>query len=560
MTNRAASSELAVSDVVAGFLGSVKHRIRLAWVVRWLSRTIPLLSLICAVVAVAVWFRFAPSLVAFAGLASALIIVGVVGRGLTKRVSALTSALAADRGLPTHDVFSSALQFWTLDDQFGDGIRMRANELATERRPKEAVAIRSPWWPWIVCALMLGVIAGSFLVEGPSVRARTKAANDRKALLGESKRLRAEAARLRSLGPSAKAAAQELDRAATELVQSRDRLAAADAMRQAAQSLEASAATRLSARAAARGLEQELRSKPLGSGTDAASQLDGLRDQLGQNKLSGAEAAATAQRLRELAQAERAGNPGLARSLDKAADNMQRGKVPPAQKALANAAAQQRQANQDAQTGSQSSAAARQLGQSSNALATPPANPSPGQSGQQGQSGQPGQQGQSGQSGESGQSGQQEPRQGGAQPGQQGQSGQQGRGQAQGQGDQPGLGGGGGKGPSAGRGSNITTGKTKGTLAPTKSDVLLPNDAAEATPGAQVGVGNAASAASGVRVPLAAAVQQSTERAASALNETNLAPSEERVVRSYFESLNTPNTPNKPDNRTDTESTNTTPK
>ena len=299
-------------------------------------------------------------------------------------------------------------------------------------------------------------------------------------------------------------------------------------------------------KAAALGIERSVKANPLTksptAGVGASAQLQRAAQAA---EMSEAERGALAQRLDNLANAQRNANPELAKSLEAAASALRSGDTAAAQKALNDAAGLQT-GRLDTLAGQQAAAAASQA--AANAKANLDAQRT-GQ-GQQGQSQSQQSQGQQGQ----GQSGQGQSGQGQQGQGSQGQGKGQGQGSGQGQGQGSGSPSGkvggtnaatgsgqGGQGRPNGSGNNASVGIQSDPKifdpAFTNGDQLLGDPLANDGPGEVQGKVAGANQAGGVVTPLAEALPRYAAQATEALDTLSIPPSLRDLVRAYFDQL-----------------------
>ena len=417
--------------------------------------------------------------------------------------------------------------------------------------------------------MLIGTVAfASF--DGPSILAGRRKSEQRSVVVAEVRQL-LETAKLLKADPTTIEVAAELEAAAAELGQQSDPKQAAQTLRRTAERLSfTDEASRLSERAAVRGLERELATSPLAAGADAATQFERLATDAEANVPSVAQAAQIADRLSALAEAERSGNPATAEALERAANSLKSGKSAQAAAALRDAASAQRRATTAVKEAAARRAIANDLEASASRLDTDDL-PSP-QAGdgsrrkvrevtaQRGRSGgtQSRKTSGAGQNTNAGEAS--DPTEGASkqdpsgkeagprtQPGQP--KGDAAPGDDEGQlagrsgnaGDASGIGLSGPQGgdPSrtAGAGDAPSIGAPAGSIAPTNGPTLLLPSAPGVANGRRVGAGNVLSPSGATRVPLSVAVGKSREQATEALTHSDLAPTEQRLVRDYFDEL-----------------------
>jgi len=542
----AASVPLAVTHLLSG----VRRRLRLAWAlatIGWIAPFVALGAVVLVGVARIRPWRW-PEPGALVLVAAALVAVAVLAA--TLRISALVSARAADRGLVTRDAFATAIE---VDDgvvvagPFAEPILVRAGDLAAGRKPSDAIRLHLPGRRLAVAAAVGALALVVALLPNHQDALRAERAAERAALATQATELR-KTADLVGRQPTGANAADRLRVLADALDKAQRLSNGSSEIDKAVADLQTSISPNLlGQKAAALGIERSVKANPLTkspiAGEGASAQLQGAAAQAAE--MSEAERAALAQRLDNLANAQRNANPELSKSLEAAASALRSGDKTAAQKALNDAAALQT-GRLDTLAGQQAAAAASQA--AANAKANLDAQRA-GQ-GQQGQSQQgQGQQGQ-GQAGQ-GQSGQ----------GQQGQ-GSQGQGQGKGQGQGSGQGQGQGSGSPSGKvgGTNAATGSGQGGQgrpngsgnnasvgiqsdpkifdpAFTNGDQLLGDPLANGGPGEVQGKVAGANQAGGVVTPLAEALPRYAAQATDALDTLSIPPSLRDLVRAYFDQL-----------------------
>ena len=432
----------------------VGHRLRWVWFLAFVQFLAPWFSACALVVIVLGYFGVVDHAPMVGAVGSVVVVIAVAVRALTRPLSVAIAARAADRGLRSGDALITAHELRGAADPgpLDALVHARADRFAAGNRTRDVVPIRLFRRRIAATALLVAVATALSVVPSPSKRTQARHRRETAVVRAQAARLRRSANALGS-SPASKGAARQLRAIAAQLDRTPNIREARAALQRNASRLTANVGSgSLAEKAAARGLERSLATKPLtapGAGgptastSSAADQLRAAADQLGSQTTTQREA--LAQRLEALANAQRAANPELAKALDRAARALRNGDTAAAARALRDAAGAQAAASQRQERTDAARAAASELSQADNALADAQAHsgassdagqqqPSPDQS-QPGQS-QPGQSQTTGQTTGQQQSGQQQggQQQGGQQQGGQQQGGQQGSQQQSGQG------------------------------------------------------------------------------------------------------------------------------
>ncbi len=556
-------------SAVAGLLRAMKSRLRLVWAWAVASLLAPLVA--AAAVLLVMVGRFRPW--AWPEPTALALTVGVVmvllAAAILQPLSWLSAARAADKGLAARDIFTSVLQFKNLDDEFGRQIRYRAERMAqhdtASAQARQAVPLpggRPILTRWAIAGVLAVVAVGLAVMSNPQD--------------AERRRLEAVQAQTEELAEQVEELADELDEAAdgadvdpltAELAQLAEELRQVDSMEEAAELLDQQAAELnanrspnfASEEAAAQGLERSLDARPLpGEPSGSPSeQLAAVAD--GLDELSRDEQEALAERLAELAEAQAAGDPATAAALDAAAQQLAAGDVAGAQASLGEAALAQGANASGVAAQQATNAASGQLSNLADQARTGQAQPGQGQGEGSGEG-----QGEGEGSGQGAGSGE------GSGTGEgQGQGSGQGSGQGAGQGQ--GSGQGSGTGGQGGSGAQGTVGGAAGGSGQGQGGVgrpggfdqpdaegdnsgftiVDPSALAEGDPlelgGSLTGEGQSETVGRGEgltttgqsRIPVSDVVGDYSQRASEALDRNRLSPSQQELVRNYFDQLTT---------------------
>ncbi len=579
------------------FLTAVTTRLKRSYAMSLAQDAAVGCGVVVCVIAAAVWLlgiAALPMVIAAAG-ATALAFAFVSWRSIRLRPEAAIVARLADQRCDGGDVFATALVAG--DSPFRTAIEARADSVAIAHQPRDVVRARIIWWKAAIA--VLGLIVGTwlFVTEGPGAHQRAIAAGKKAAVEKAAENVKRSAEKLKQQGADPQLAKQ-LDALAKSLDRTTDPLEAARLLEQSALAIQPEdPAQALARKAAVKGLERGLATKPIAPGETAADQL--------RNAAQSVEALPDTsdlqKRLSELSKSQQA-NPDAAKELQKAADALAKGDTKAAKDALQKAADAQEKAAEQAAADQERANQAGQLKSSASSLQSQaqqqqqsPSPSSPGQTLAPGQTIAPGPGQPPGQTaapgpGPSGQSGagstrpvvtlapgQTLPNVGSLKPGQTAPpgastiyvqttgsvppgastvpigspgSGPPGSGPVV---PQPGAAPGAGQGANgstqagsgiggkpAGRGANNSVGPPGGTIAGTTGEVYAPGVVTPGGSGDVVGVGAAPSPAGKSRVPVAEALPASKDKAAKALDSSDLDPSEQDVVKGYFDSLNAP--------------------
>ncbi len=348
------------------FLAAMTRRLRLVWAWAfsgWVAPAVVGSALLLVLVGWLIpWGWFEPAALGFVALS----LIAVLGVALARPLHQLRAARAADRGLRTGDAFGAAVEFAELEGDFGDGIRARANELARVSEPRLAAPLPRLRGRWALAAALGSAALVMALVTNPQdeVRAERSRANDVAEELAEE--LEAVAEELQD--PATAEVGAALDQLAEELRGAQSFEEIDELLAEAEQELGQRSPNFAAERAAAEGLEQSLETEPLSgqsSGASAADQLAGAAAQI--PDLNQQQQRDLADRLERIADSQEAGDPQSAEKLNEAAQQLRAGNISAAQAALSEAAQTQR-ANADdvaAQVGAaQASGQLRDLRQS----------------------------------------------------------------------------------------------------------------------------------------------------------------------------------------------------
>ncbi len=331
------------------FLAAVRRRLRLVWAWSTGSLVAPVVATVALLLVLL--GRFRP----WAWPEQGALIVALIALGallvatVLQPLSPMVAARAVDRSMNTKDIFSSALQFESLEDSFGQEIRRRAEHEAADGRPSDALPLasdRATIGRWLVAGAMgATAIVLALVVTNPqdAERRRLEAvAVQAEEAVEEIEELAAEAEQ---------AGNDELSETLSELAQDLGDVTsleeATELVEDAIEELQTQRDLNFSSQeAAVEGLQRSLEAEPFPGvdaeaegGADAASQLEDLAE--GLDGLSESEQADLAERLAELAEGQQAGDPATAEQLNEAAEALAAGDLAGAQAALGEAAAAQ---------------------------------------------------------------------------------------------------------------------------------------------------------------------------------------------------------------------------
>ena len=350
-------------------LARLRRRLRVVWAGAFLQWVAPAVALVALAVVAVGWFAPIPSPDRFVAVTAFLLTLGVLVMAAGRKIPTSVVARAADRWLVTGDAFITAheLAGEPVPGPLAGAVERRAQRWATGVRPGAVVSVMAQPRRLAVAGAAGTVALILALVPGPQDDARLQAAVRKAALAEQADTLHRAAAELRRTATSPAAdntteqAAQHLDDLADALQRTSSLNNARQALDRADDELARSIdPSQLTAKTAARGLERSLQDRPLtgGVGSDAAAQLRAAAGAL--DARTPAERAALADRLEELARAQRAGNRAAADALQRAADALRRGDAAGAARAMQDAADAQERA---AERAAASDAASRASGQ-----------------------------------------------------------------------------------------------------------------------------------------------------------------------------------------------------
>jgi len=532
-----------VEEGMRVFVRRVRRRLRLAWLADIAQTAAPFAAAGIAVVAFLDWVTGRPVFdVRAIGVVIAVVVVSLLIRAATIRISDWDAARSAERRLGLKDVLTTSLEFNDDTDPLHRQIQRHAGHAVASSAAGRAIPIPAhPDRLGKAAVLAVGALILSLL---PTPGSSAGASTETQGVLAE------EAAAVEQLADAVeKAALDNSDEVGDELRQLAEEIRNSESLEEALRALdrtekqlEAGLDPRfLSQKAAIQGLSRELALRPLANDAplDAASQLEALADQL--EDLSPQELTALADRLEDLAAAQAAGNAGLANDLNTAASALASGSPTGAADALRSAAANQRTGLGDArqtQAINETLAALERVGARLGTAANP-TQVAQGTGAGEGQGQTPGEGEGSGEGSGAG---------AGA-----------GQGQGSGQGGQPGGGAGeisgvrGGTGGAGGQGGQGTVGSGSGDIDEARdvatSSVFDPIVEAASTDQLQVGIdggtgdgaiigqGDAPTEAGQALVPYTQDLPTYLADAADALAQLQLPPSLRDIVRSYFDHL-----------------------
>ena len=130
------------------------------------------------------------------------------------RISAKTAARATDRGLGTKDAFVASMEFGDSESPFASAVVQRAEQLATGRKPSEAVPLPVERGASTRVALLGVGVAVLSMISNPQDAIRERLARDHKVLEAAADRLDDKAAELKKGTAAQKDVAKKLERAA----------------------------------------------------------------------------------------------------------------------------------------------------------------------------------------------------------------------------------------------------------------------------------------------------------------------------------------------------------
>lgn len=542
----------------SSLLVGVRRRLRLAWAVATLVRLGPGLAMAALGLVFAGRLFPLPWTDAAALTLVALTLAAVVLQAALLTVPLLVAARAGDRGLSTGDVFATAVEIAAGRLPAGPltaRVENRAEALATGRNPKEAVRLVAPPRRLTASGVALALALALALVPSAQDDARRRRAAEAGIAATEAGEVRQAAERVRQAGGiPADLVAKRLERLARELERTGTLEGAKRAVDRTARQLGRELIPNfLAEKAALRGLERSLESRPLaGSGGSSVDQQ--LRELLGSlNRLSAEELAQLAERLAALAAAQSAGNPRLAQALGEAAAALRGGDPGEAAGALSTAASAAMSASEAVAEGEGAAEAIGELaatrerlaggsgGQGGSRSDTERANAAGQGAGAQGDRNPDGDQGANPGAGGGGRTGRQGEGQGQGQGGSR-QGGNQGAsGAGQGTNAAGGQGGTGRQSRVGGSGENASVGLARATvydpIAEGQGDQVGLGGIAGTGPDRVVGRGQGPTRGGAVRVPLERALPRYRAEATRALQALDIPPSMRALVRAYFESL-----------------------
>ncbi len=329
-----------IPAVVLSLLYSVRRRLRVAWLVaalQWLAPGIAVATLVVVLVGrVRPWVW--PERVALGFPLAALVVMAIAATII--RIPLHAAALVADRGFDTRDTFSTALD--VDNGAFTDRIHARACALAANRRGRDALALRLLVRRLAFAALVAAAAIGLALVDNPQDRVRVQQSSDAAAVQAAADNLRAEAAALaeRATNAAERAVADELTSAANELDRTTELTKAEEILRR----TEANFAQQvphdvLAAKAATKGLARSLAGEPLAGGTASGTAQQFTDAAASLQEATPAQQQDLAERLSELAESQRVGDPATAQALAGAAAALKAGDTRTASSQLRAAAA-----------------------------------------------------------------------------------------------------------------------------------------------------------------------------------------------------------------------------
>ena len=530
-----------------GFLRRIRARMRLAWLSATAQQLAPLVGLSAVVLLAADWLTpFDQGLLVTGIVIAALMLVLMIG-AVVLRITPWDAFRAAERGLGARDALTTALEFTDPDDGVHQVIQEKADAIARDSRPSQAIPIgadRSQLRQFgfaAALALLIGLLPP--LGSTPALSSDLRAALDAEA---EQIERIAEAVEEADVD-TADEIITELERLAAELRQAETLEQALDSLEDAEKRLaEQVDAGFLSQKAAVQGLARDLALRPLvdGAPLDATSQLEELAEELG--SLSEPELAALEDRLTDLAESQASGNPGLSSQLSAAAQSLSSGDLEQAEQSLRDAAANQSSGLDDAR-GQQALSETQRAVEGARTRLSGSGAPNPGEGDQPGQGQGEGQgQGQGQGEGQGQGQGQGEGQgegqgQGGGQGGQPAGGSGQITGVAPGDGNAAGQGGQGSVGASNGDQDHGTDVETASVFSPVEegalTDLLQVGIDGGSGEGDILGRADAPTTRGESVVPYAQVLPEYLNQAADALSELQLPPSMRGIVQNYFDLL-----------------------
>jgi hypothetical protein len=518
---------------------------RLAWLSASAQRLAPLAGLAAVLLLAADWLTPFDQGLLVTGIVIAALVLALMVGAVVLRITPWDAFRAAERGLGARDALTTALEFTDPDDGVHRVIQEKADAIARDSKPSQAIPIganRSQLRQFAYAAalaLLIGLLPP--LGSTPALSSDLQAALDAEA---EQIERIAEAVEEADV-ETAEEIVSELERLATELRQAETLDEALRSLEDAEKRLsEQTDPGFLSQKAAVQGLTRDLALRPLvdGAPLDAASQLDELAESL--ESLSEPELAALEDRLADLAESQAAGNPGLSSQLSAAAQSLSSGDLQGASQSLRDAAANQ-SSGLDGARGQQALSETQRALEGARTRLSGAGAPSTGQGEQPGEGG-----------GEGEGEGQGE---GQGQGAGQGEGEGQGQGQGAGQGGQP-TGGSGqitgvapGDGNAAGQGGQGSVGagdgdqdhgtdvETASVFSPVEegalSDLLQVGIDGGSGEGDVLGRADAPTTRGESVVPYAQVLPEYLNQAADALSELQLPPSMRGIVQNYFDLL-----------------------
>ncbi len=559
------------------FLSEVTRRLRRSYATSLAQDVGVSAAAVVATAAIAGWLWAAaiPVLLATMGVAVCAAIGFVAWKLITLKPAPNVVARLADQRCASNDIFSTTLIEG--ESPFSQSVIAQADRVAVAHQPSDVVRPHIFWWKLLLVFVGFAIASTVLFVDGPGSKARAIARRDKATIERAKENVRRSAEQIKVSGVDPLLAAQ-LDQLAKTLDRTSDPLEAARLLQQAALAAQPpDSAQALARRAAVKGLERGLAGNPLAPGESAAEQFRKTAEDL--DPLT-TDLEALKKRLEELSKSQQSGSPETAKALKDAADALAASDLDAAKQALNDAADAQEAEAAKASTDEVRSEEASKLKTEASSLQQPPTGITmpPGVTLPPGVSLAPGKTLPPGVSlvpgslvpgtittGAStlyvqvtgtippGVSTIQiaTPPGSGQPPGTQPPGGQPGA--VQPGAVQPGAGqpGAGGNGPSggasggsaAGKGANPSVGAPTGTLAPTKGKVYAPGVVTGGGAGDVVGAGATPSPSGSARVPIKDVASKSKARADKAIESSDLDPSEQDVVKDYFDSLNAPPPP-----------------
>lgn len=523
------------------FLARVRRRMRFAWLLATAQIVAPGVAAALGVLALARWLFGIEVPWPLVAWTLAMVVLVLLLRSITMRISLWDAARTAEMGLGAHDVLSTSLEFTDPDAPLHLVIQSRATEVAQVGRVARALPFRRNDGALQRAGLAFVVAVALFLLPPLGAGLPEASAGELSALETEADALDELADRIEE------ASVEDADELSDELRELADQLRNADSLDSALRDLETTdqqlSADRdpqaMSRRAAVEGLNRELALNPFSSAAplDASAQLEALADELAE--LGPEELAALTDRLRRLAEAQAAGNQAASSALSNAASSVAAGDLGAAADALRSAASGHRSGLAEARTQAALAEALSALGAASERLQAAAGRAGAGQGQGEGQGEGQGQGQGAGQGQGQGQGAGQ-----GAGQGQGGTAGGGGAGQisgvtpsgqfAQGQGGvgSPGPGEADGGGTEVGRNTvfdPLDLGNT--------TDLLKAEIDGGSGDGALVGRGDAPTERGQTLVPYTQVLPDYLVSAAAALEQLDVPPSMREIIRTYFDRL-----------------------